>query len=277
MVGVAALPSLVYTACCLGIPESPRWLLGKKGDRNAGLAVLRLILPDAPEATLQAEADAIIAASSRKLVSGKFWTRSLRTPILLAIFVAFFNQFSGINAVLYFAPRIFEMTGLGEQAALLQSIGIGITNLVFTLIGLWLIDRLGRRTLLYIGSWGYIVSLGLLSWAFSAGHFTIVPLCIFSFIAAHAVGQGAVMWVLIAEVFPNQHRAHGQALGSFTHWTLAALITSFFPKVVTAFSPQYVFMFFCGMMVIQLIWVRTKVVETKGMPLEQLQQRLGVA
>jgi MFS transporter, SP family, arabinose:H+ symporter len=197
-------------------------------------------------------------------------------PICLAFFVAFFNQLSGINAVLYFAPRIFEMTGLGEKAALLQSVGIGITNLVFTFVGLWLIDRLGRRTLLYIGSFGYIISLGLTAWAFFTQHYAIVPVCIFAFIGAHAVGQGAVIWVLISEIFPNRHRAEGQALGSFTHWIFAALLTTFFPKMVTAFAPGYVFAFFAFMMVLQLIWVKTMVPETKGISLEDMQHKLGI-
>jgi MFS family permease len=194
----------------------------------------------------------------------------------LAFLIAFFNQLSGINAILYFAPRIFAMTGLGAQAALLQSVGIGITNLIFTFVGLWLIDRLGRRTLLYIGSYGYIVSLGLVAFAFSSGQVSLVPACIFAFIAAHAVGQGAVIWVFISEIFPNRHRAKGQALGSSTHWVFAALLTTLFPKMVTAFAPASVFLFFCGMMVLQLIWVRTMVVETKGVPLEDIQNKLGI-
>jgi MFS family permease len=201
----------------------------------------------------------------------------LRVPILLAFLVAFFNQLSGINAILYFAPRIFEMTGLGAEAALLQSVGIGITNLVFTFVGLWLIDRLGRRTLLTIGSFGYIVSLGTCAWAFFTETFAIVPACIFAFIAAHAIGQGTVIWVLISEIFPNRHRAGGQALGSFTHWTFAALLTTFFPGMVTAFAPGYVFLFFCGMMVLQLLWVTLMVPETKGVPLEEMQRTLGIA
>jgi SP family arabinose:H+ symporter-like MFS transporter len=276
MLGVAALPSVVYTLMCFGIPESPRWLLGRKRDREAGLAVLRLIEPDAPPARLLAEADAIMAASSSQTTAARFWDRRLRVPILLAFLIAFFNQLSGINAVLYFAPRIFEMTGLGTKAALLQSVGIGVTNLVFTFVGLWLIDRLGRRTLLYIGSFGYIISLGMVSWAFFTGHVSVVPVCIFAFIAAHAVGQGAVIWVFISEIFPNRHRAEGQALGSFTHWIFAALLTTFFPRMVTAFAPGYVFLFFCGMMVLQLVWVKTMVPETKGVPLEQMQRRLGI-
>jgi MFS family permease len=197
-------------------------------------------------------------------------------PLLLAFLIAFFNQLSGINAVLYFAPRIFEMTGLGQEAALLQSVGIGVTNLVFSFVGLWLIDRLGRRTLLYIGSFGYIVSLGLTAWAFFTGHFAIVPACIFAFIAAHAVGQGTVIWVFISEIFPNRHRAEGQALGSFTHWVFAALLTTFFPKMVTSFAPGCVFLFFCGMMVLQLVWVKLMVPETKGISLEQMQHKLGI-
>ena len=219
----------------------------------------------------------ILAASSERVVSSHFWTRKLSIPILLAFLVAFFNQLSGINAVLYFAPRIFELTGLGAKAALLQSVGIGVTNLIFTFVGLGLIDRLGRRTLLYIGSFGYIASLGLVAWAFFTGHFSIVPVCIFAFIAAHAVGQGAVIWVFISEIFPNRHRAEGQALGSFTHWIFAALLTTFFPKMVTAFAPGYVFLFFCGMMVLQLVWVKFMVPETKGVPLEQMQKKLGIA
>jgi SP family arabinose:H+ symporter-like MFS transporter len=238
--------------------------------------MLRLIEPGASEAMISAEAEAIVAASAEKAVAGNFWSPPLRVPILLAVMVAFFNQLSGINAVLYFAPRIFEMAGLGPQAALLQSVGIGITNLIFTFVGLRLIDRLGRRTLLYIGSVGYIISLGLVAWAFFRAHYSIVPVCIFAFIAAHAIGQGTVIWVLISEVFPNKHRAEGQALGSFTHWICAALLTTFFPKMVTAFAPGYIFLFFCFMMVLQLAWVRLMVVETKGLSLEEVQRRLGV-
>ncbi|MEO5916255.1 MAG: sugar porter family MFS transporter [Luteolibacter sp.] len=361
MLGVAAVPSVIYTVMCFAIPESPRWLLTRKGDRAKGLAALRVIEPNATDSQLEAQADLITSASSGQKTSGRFWTWGLRVPIMLAFFVAFFNQLSGINAILYFAPRIFEMTGLGEKAALLQSVGIGITNLVFTFVGLWLIDRMGRRTLLLIGSFGYIASLGLCALAFShwAPQFKVastaiavvemaprvekadaesrtkveadfseaktalltasadpryepgpvlisdqatpddvksvaemamtrasesagsggmvVMLCIFAFIASHAVGQGAVIWVLISEIFPNRHRAEGQALGSFTHWIFAALLTTFFPKMVTAFSPATVFAFFCGMMVLQLLWVIFSVPETKGIPLEDIQKKLGIS
>ena len=360
MLGVAAFPSLLYTVLCFGIPESPRWLIGRKGDREAGLSVLKLIEPDATQAQIEAHADQILAASLERGISSRFWSWNLRVPILLAFLIAFFNQLSGINAVLYFAPRIFGLTGSGAEDALLHSVGIGVTNLIFTFVGLWLIDRLGRRTLLLIGSLGYIASLGLCAWAFfywapqfkvasnaweliglaeklakaepmnraqvetdfagakqalitaaadsryapgpvripddappamvqriaretlagaskSAGSGGLmVLLCIFAFIASHAVGQGAVIWVFISEIFPNRHRAEGQALGSFTHWVFAALLTTFFPKMVSVFAPGYVFALFCGMMVLQLLWVKFMVPETKGIPLEEMQKRLRV-
>ncbi|WP_374360064.1 sugar porter family MFS transporter [Pseudoduganella danionis] len=284
MLGVAAVPSVLYTLFCLALPESPRWLLARKGDRAGALAVLRLILPQASEQELAAQADAIEQASAEPVqTSSGFWSWRLRKPIALAFLVAFFNQLSGINAILYFAPRIFELTGLGAEAALLQSVGIGITNLVFTFAGLWLIDRLGRRSLLYIGSVGYIVALGLCAWAFQTGHFAIVPACIFSFIAAHAVGQGAVIWVLISEIFPNRYRAQGQTLGSATHWVFAAVLTTVFPKMVELSGANqqptqasWIFLFFCLMMVLQLVWVRLAVPETKGVALEQIQRQLGL-
>jgi sugar porter (SP) family MFS transporter len=261
---------------CFGLPESPRWLLTRKNDRERGLEVLRLIDPGASPADIDAEADEIITASKQQRAGEGFWSMRLRVPILLAFLVAFFNQLSGINAVLYFAPRIFKSTGLSAEEAMALPVWIGITNLIFTFVGLWLIDRLGRRTLLTIGSFGYIASLGICSWALFTHHATVVPVCIFAFIAAHAIGQGTVIWVLISEIFPNQYRAQGQALGSATHWIFAALLTTFFPKMVTAFPVGGVFLFFCGMMVLQLFWVKTMVPETKGVPLEEIQQKLGV-
>lgn len=277
MLGIAAFPSVIYAIMCLGLPESPRWLLSRRNDRAAGLQVLRLIEPELSEAQLEAHAEEMAAAArTEQTVAAAFWTPRLRIPILLAILVAFFNQLSGINAVNYFAPRIFEMAGLSEKAALLQSVGIGVVNIIFTILGLSLIDKLGRRTLLYIGSFGYILSLGLTSWAFATHHYAIVPACIFFFIAAHAMGQGTVIWVLLSEIFPNRHRAEGQALGSFTHWVFAALLTTFFPMMVSAFAPAQVFLFFCGMMVLQLIWVKVMVPETKGVSLEAMQHTLGL-
>jgi len=276
MLGVMAVPSLIYTLACFAIPESPRWLITRKGDVEGAIAVLRLIDPEASQEKIHAQVEAIKAASAAAVSREGFWrSNAMRTPILIAFLVAFFNQLSGINAILYFAPRIFELTGLGQDAALLKSVGIGVTNLVFTFLGLWLIDRLGRRTLLFIGSFGYIASLGLCAWAFFTQTYSIVPACIFAFIAAHAVGQGAVIWVLISETFPNRFRAMGQSVGSFTHWIFAALLTTFFPSMVNAFAPGYIFLFFCFMMVLQLIWVKLMVPETKGRSLEEIQRDLG--
>lgn len=275
MLGIEALPALVYTFCCMGLIESPRWLIVHRRDREAGLAVLRTINPGTSDAALTIVADEIQASVGQQ-ARAAFFTRRLFTPIMLAFLIAFFNQLSGINAILYFAPRIFEMTGLAKSAALLQSVGVGVTNLIFTFAGLWLIDKVGRRTLLEIGSYGYIASLGTCAWAFHTGHETIVPFCIFAFIAAHAIGQGAVIWVFISEIFPNRNRAAGQALGSFTHWIFAALLTLFFPMMAERFQPGTLFALFCGMMVLQLIWVKAVVPETKGVPLEQMQKRLGI-
>ncbi|MES2476295.1 MAG: sugar porter family MFS transporter [Verrucomicrobiota bacterium] len=273
MLGVEAIPALVYMLLCFAIPESPRWLI-RKGEMAEGRRVLGMINPSASEAEIFGTAEEIQSHSGQGRAKTPFWSSRLKTPILLAFLIAFFNQLSGINAILYFAPRIFEMTGLGAQSALLVSVGIGVTNLVFTFVGLWMIDKFGRRTLLYLGSFGYIASLGLVAWAFFTKTYSIVPACIFAFIAAHAIGQGAVIWVFISEIFPNEHRASGQAFGSFTHWVFAALLTTFFTKMVTAFAPGYVFLFFAFMMVLQLVWVIFWVPETKGVPLEELEEKL---
>jgi len=276
MLGVEAFPALLYSAMCFTIPESPRWLIVHGRQREAGMNIFRRINPDFSDSAITALADSVEASAGDKETAAQFFTRRLKIPIMLAFFVAFFNQLSGINAILYFAPRIFQWTGLDKHAALLQSVGIGATNLVFTYLGLWLIDKLGRRSLLYIGSFGYIASLGLCAWAFSVGSYKIVPLCIFAFIAAHAVGQGTVIWVLISEIFPNRNRASGQALGSFTHWFFAASLTFVFPKMAEALQPSVIFGFFCFMMVLQLIWVKFMVPETKGISLEEMQHKLGI-
>ena len=277
MLGVEGIPAIIYTLLCFRIPESPRWLIGKRGNRAEARTVLQAIRPKATEQELEAQMDEIALSFTSKASTERFWTWKLHLPILLAFSIAFFNQLSGVNAILYFAPRIFEMTGLGSSAALLQSVGIGIFNFIFTFAGIWLIDRLGRKTLLYIGAFGYITSLTLIGWAFHTDHMTIVPYCTFAFIASHAVGQGAVIWVFISEIFPNRFRAEGTSLGCSTHWIFAALITTFFPKAVSAFQPEHIFFFFAGMMVLEVIWIKTMVIETKGVPLEDIQKRLGIS
>ena len=275
MLGVAVFPSIVYAALCLTLPESPRWLLSRRRDRPAGLRVLRLINPEASAEALEAEADAMAASPQSDETSASLWGSAARRPLLLAFFIAFFNQLSGINAILYFAPRIFKLAGFGANAALLESIGLGVANLIFTFVGLWLIDRLGRRALLAIGTAGYLLSLGLTAWAFFTERYAIVPACIFAFIAAHAIGQGTVIWVFISEIFPTRLRASGQAFGSATHWVFAALLTTLFPNLVERFPPGYVFLFFFGMMALQGVWVAFFMPETKGVPLEEMQRRLA--
>ncbi len=274
MLGVQAFPAFIFTLLCIGLPESPRWLIVRKNNLNAGLAVLKKTSPSSSEEEVKLLYNQIIASANEKKQPRALFTRRLLKPILLAFFIAFFNQLSGINAILYFAPRIFQMAGLESQAALLQSVGLGITNLIFTFVGLWLIDLLGRRKLLYIGSFGYIFSLGLTTWAFASGNVGMVPLYIFAFISSHAIGQGAVIWVFISEIFPNRQRAFGQSLGSFTHWLFAALITLVFPLMTEVFKPEVIFGLFLGMMVLQLLWVFLFVPETKGVPLEEMEDRM---
>jgi sugar porter (SP) family MFS transporter len=274
MLGVEAIPAVIYSILCFGLPESPRWLIGRKNDFESGMAVLRQIHPEFSEEDVRAKADEIVTASNAPRSAGGFWTRHLSVPIFLAFMIAFFNQLSGINAVLYFSKRIMESTGLDANAALWQSVKIGLTNFGFTFVGLWLIDRIGRRTLLYIGSIGYILSLGMCSWAYASGNKDIVPLCIFVFIAAHAVGQGAVIWVFISEIFPNRHRAQGTSLGCFTHWIFAALVTQAFALMVASLEESVIFGFFCFMMVLQLAWVKFFVPETKGTSLEEVEAQL---
>lgn len=279
MLGVEALPALIYTALAFRIPESPRWLIGLCGDREQAARVFAEIQPDASDEEIAAKVNEVAGSldSNSPSDGSLLLVRRLSRPIQLAFLVAFFNQLSGINAVLYFAPRIFELTGLGAQAALLQSIGIGVTNLVFTMAGLALIDSWGRRTLLLIGSAGYIASLSLCSWGFFSENFGFVPPSIFAFIASHAIGQGAVIWVLISEIFPNEHRGLGNSIGCGTHWVFAALLTLCFPYVVATVAPGYIFAFFSGMMALQLVWVLACVPETKGVSLEDIQQKLGIA
>ncbi len=272
MVGVEAFPAIIYTMFVFTVPKSPRWLLTKNRTTEAR-EILATTNPELTLEDLQADMDSGLDEHS---ASENIFLKKYRFPLMLAFFIAFFNQFSGINAFLYYAPRIFEAAGLGESTALLSSIGIGITNLVFTLVGIFLIDRLGRKQLMYIGSIGYIVSLSLVAAAFILKwEGMAVPIFLFLFIASHAIGQGAVIWVFISEIFPNHLRGSGQAFGSSTHWVLAAIIPSLVPVLFTSIGPGPVFAFFAFMMVLQLLFVRFMMPETKGVSLEELSQKLS--
>ncbi|WP_419213031.1 sugar porter family MFS transporter [Maribacter sp. X9] len=271
MVGVEGIPAIIYTLFVLTVPKSPRWLITQNRIEEAR-DVLKIIDPnhdvDAAIQTIQQE--------SKDTFSGEsIFMKKYRFPLLLALLIAFFNQASGINAFLYYAPRIFEEAGLGESTALLSSVGIGVTNMLFTLLGINLIDHLGRKQLMYIGSFGYIVSLTLVACAFFfEWEGLAVPIFLFIFIASHAIGQGSVIWVFISEIFPNHLRGSGQAFGSSVHWILAAAIPAAIPYLFSTIGAGTVFLIFALMMVLQLVWVHFTMPETKGVSLEELSKKL---
>ncbi len=272
MMGVQAFPSFIYTLFVFGIPKSPRWLLSKSRNEEAK-KILALMGQEADYEQMKKEIE--LDNSNAANTNDNIFLKKYRTPLILAFLIALFNQLSGINAFLYYSPRIFQEAGLGESTALLSSIGIGVVNLVFTLLGVSLIDRLGRKVLMYIGSVGYIISLSLVAIAFFLKwQGMAVPIFLFLFIAAHAIGQGAVIWVFISEIFPNHLRASGQAFGSTTHWVLAAIIPSLIPFLFSSIGAGVVFLFFAVMMVFQLLFVAFLMPETKGISLEELSKKL---
>ena len=284
MLGVEGIPAIIYTILVLKIPNSPRWLLMKKHSDTEGINALTQLGIGSDEAQKRvAEIKASLSESlnqqKEKLFSGKY-----KRPLILAFLLAFFNQLSGINFVLYYAPEILERAGLATGESLFSSISIGIINLIFTFVGIALIDKLGRKQLMYIGSLGYIVSLAMVGWCFYSGAASILLLIfILVFIASHAVGQGAVIWVFISEIFPNKVRAYGQSWGTGTHWVFAALITlltpTFLDSEIGIFkeNPWPIFLFFSAMMVLQLLWVAFMMPETKGISLEDLAKKLGIS
>ncbi len=278
MLGVLAVPALIYCILVVFVPESPRWLIVHKGDYDKARKTLEVSDPGGVDQAIQALHKSIEEENQKESLSA-FLTKRFSVPIFLAILIAFFNQLSGINAIIYFAPRVFELAGIGKQAAFLQSAGVGLVNLVFTMLGLYLIDRWGRRKLMLIGSVGYILSLASVAAAFYY-HYVgglVVPVLLFIFIASHAIGQGAVIWVFISEIFPTNVRAYGQSLGCTTHWVLAAIITTIFPILATRFGPAPIFLFFAIMMCLQLMWVIFKMPETKGVPLEALEATISLS
>lgn len=272
MMGVQAIPSVIYVLLIITIPKSPRWLLSKSRNEEAR-KVLQIMGQEADYENMKKEIE--IDNNNASLANDTIFLKKYRTPLVLAFLMAFFNQLSGINAFLYYSSRIFQEAGLGESTALLSSIGIGLVNLIFTLLGVFLIDKLGRKLLMYIGSVGYIISLTLVAMAFFYHWEGIaVPFFLFLFIAAHAIGQGAVIWVFISEIFPNHLRASGQSFGSTTHWVLAAIIPSLIPYLFSTVGPGVVFLFFAVMMVFQLLFVAFMMPETKGISLEELSKKL---
>jgi sugar porter (SP) family MFS transporter len=268
MLAVESVPAAIFCIMILGVPNSPRWLLLKGGNEIKARQLLTELNP-------AINIDQQINAIKKSLIKtkAKFFTSKYKTPILLAFFLAFFNQVSGINFILYYAPRIFETAGIDQSNTLIASIPIGAVNLIFTLLGMYLIDKMGRRLLITIGSIGYIITLLGVAWSFYSGaEGVLVVAFVSAFVGTHAVGQGAVIWVFISEIFPNSVRANGMSWGSGTHWVFAAIITMITPSVLASFSPVSIFIFLAFMMVLQLIWVLTTMPETKGKNLEELEQ-----
>ncbi len=268
MLGVVAIPSLLFSVLMFFTPESPRWLILYKGDEEGARKIFTKSGAHANEIILEIKNSA--QQTKESLFSGKY-----NRLIILAFLIAFFNQLSGINAIIYYAPRVFEMAGLGKSTAFLSSAGVGTVNLLFTLLGWYLIDRSGRKKLMYYGSIGYIISLSLIAFSFSGDSHTGITWFVFMFIAAHAIGQGAVIWVFISEIFPNSVRAAGMSLGSLTHWLFAALISQTFPFFAKAIGGSYIFGFFAIVMVLQLLFVWKMMPETKGLALEDMSTRMG--
>ena len=275
MLGVQAVPSLFFLLLLRIVPESPRWLLLHQGKNAEAKRILSIINPDGYEQ----EFDTIIKSNiedAKDPAGTDLFTSRYRFPATLAILFAFFNQVSGINAIIYYAPRIFEMTGLGKSASLLSTAGIGLVNFIFTMLAIRFIDSMGRRKLMLIGSFGLILTLGLVSYSFYTKSFSgyYVTAYLLFYIAFFAFSQGAVIWVFISEIFPNQVRAKGQTLGSFTHWVMAALIAFSFPYFAEKLGGGNTFLFFTVMMFLQLLFVWKVMPETKGKSLEQIERTL---
>jgi len=282
MLATEAFPALIYTFMVLKIPNSPRWLLTKNLEESKILKALSSLGAAKEEALVQLHQLKTALIESSNSPKEKLFSGSYKKPLTLAFFLAFFNQASGINFVLYYAPEILERAGLATAESLFSSISIGVINLIFTFVGIALIDKLGRKQLMYIGSIGYIISLAMVGWCFySSASSLLLLVFVLVFIASHAVGQGAVIWVFISEIFPNKVRAYGQSWGTGTHWVFAALITLLTPTFLDAEigifkeNPWPIFIFFAVMMVLQLLWVFFFMPETKGVSLEDLAKRLG--
>ncbi len=282
MLGIEGLPALIYTLMVFKIPHSPRWLLMKDREDSMVIQSLTLLGIDTEQATIHLTKIKVALQDTTQKHKENLFSGKYNKALVLAFLIAFFNQLSGINFVLYYAPEILERAGLAAGESLFSSISIGIINLIFTFVGISLIDKFGRKQLMYIGSIGYIISLAMVGWCFYSGASSVLLLIfILVFIASHAIGQGAVIWVFISEIFPNKVRSYGQSWGTGTHWVFAALITlltpTFLDSEIGIFkdNPWPIFIFFAFMMVLQLLWVIFMMPETKGVSLEELGKMLS--
>jgi sugar porter (SP) family MFS transporter len=272
--GVTAIPAAVFFVMLFTIPRSPRWLV-KKGRVDEARAVLRLTGDENYEQDLQAIVESIDV--EQKQAAEKLFSRKYLFPIFLAVSIGMFNQLAGINAILYYLNDIFAHAGFSKVSGSLQAVAVGATNLAFTMLAMSVIDKIGRKTLLLVGSVGTAVCLAGVSIIFFTGqHQSFLLWLLIGYIAFFAFSQGAVIWVYIAEVFPNSVRAKGQSLGSFSHWFMNALISGIFP-LMAASSGAYPFVFFSLMMVVQFFVVLFVYPETKGFTLEEMQKELGIA
>ncbi|SFW46797.1 sugar porter family MFS transporter [Chitinophaga sancti] len=273
MLGIMVIPSALFWILLRTIPESPRWLILNNREAEAVPILNRLKETDVNGAIQSIKES--VQSHQEKLFQGRYMK-----PVMYAVLLAMFNQLSGINAILYYAPRIFEMAGFDQTKAYLQPVYIGAANLLFTLLAMTVIDKFGRKTLMLIGSVGMIVFLGLTAYAFKDAHAanSNVLIYLIGFIAFFAFSQGAVIWVFISEIFPNSVRSQGGSLGSFTHWIMAAIISWTFPIIVegSANGGFYSFVFYSGMMLLQLVFILKMMPETKGKSLEQIQKELGI-
>ncbi len=272
--GVPALPAAVFMLMLLGIPRSPRWLVKKER-----VAEAREVLRKMGEPDYEAELQGIVTSIDADHHHGEepLFTAKYKVPIFLAITIGMFNQLSGINAILYYLNDIFAQAGFSKVSSDLQAVAIGATNLIFTMLAMSVIDRIGRKTLLLIGSVGLTISLAGVAAIFATHrHQDWLVWLLVAFIASFAFSQGAVIWVYLSEVFPNRVRAKGQSLGSFTHWVMNAAIAGTFPAVAAA-SGALPFAFFAAMMAVQFFVVLFWYPETKGVTLEQMQKKMGIA
>jgi sugar porter (SP) family MFS transporter len=274
MLGVMAVPSILFAVLVRTIPESPRWLVLNNRDEEARKIFSRLGEEHAVE-VIQEEHQLSKSGVKESLFNGKY-----NKPILYAMLLAMFNQLSGINAIIYYAPRIFEMAGFNKADAFQQSVYIGLANFLFTILAMSVIDKFGRKKLLLVGAAGMIVCLVLTAMAFSNPEHasSSVIFYLVGFIAFFAFSQGAVIWVFISEIFPNSVRSQGGSLGSFTHWIMAAIISWTFPMVVegSKMGGFYSFIFYSVMMVFSFLFIWRVMPETKGKSLEEIQKHLGI-